>query len=181
MLSDLHSAHAEMSTRLKEDLARVTSNLTETDAERTKVAQVDTGERAAGIKERVATIKEKLAVVSDLLGDFKAEREKTATAWQQLGNIMQARRGMAAPESKSPETPPAEEGPAAAPEPADTAPETSSLTERTLAYLTNYPDGARMTELEAEFGVARIQMAKTLRKLMDEEKVEKRDMAYFTL
>jgi hypothetical protein len=38
-----------------------------------------------------------------------------------------------------------------------------------------------MTELEKEFGVARIQMARVIRNLMDENKVEKRNLLYFAV
>jgi len=48
-------------------------------------------------------------------------------------------------------------------------------------YLANHPDGTRMTELEEKFSIARIHAAKVLRNLMDNNKVEKRDMLYFAL
>ena len=175
LLSGLRSAHAAMSTHLKGELARTKSELAREGTERLEQAQTTARERLATIQERVAT-------VGELLGEFQAERQKAAAAWQQLGSIMQGKRGMTAPAAKAdPEAPSVEEGPTTAPEPADTAPATTDLSEMVLAFVAGRPDGARMTELEAEFGVARIQMARVLKGLMAEEKVEKRDMLYFAV
>lgn len=55
------------------------------------------------------------------------------------------------------------------------------LRDKVFAYLANHPDGTRLTELEGEFGVARIQTARIVRELMDGNKVEKRDLLYFTI
>ena len=55
------------------------------------------------------------------------------------------------------------------------------LRDRVLAYLADHPYGTKLTELEAEFGVARIQMAKVIRGLVDDNKVEKRDLLYFAI
>ena len=60
-------------------------------------------------------------------------------------------------------------------------PETTALNDQVLAYLADHLDGTRMTELEEKFGVARIQMARLLKELMDENKAEKRDMLYFAI
>ena len=53
--------------------------------------------------------------------------------------------------------------------------------DKVFAYLANHPDGTKLTELEKEFGVARIQMAKVLRELMDNNKVERHDHLYFAI
>ena len=158
-----------MSGQLKADLAS-------DEAGRLEQAQADLKQRQAEIKERVAT-------VSELLGGFRAESEKTAAAWQELASIMQAKRGMAVPEAKVvPEAPPAEEEAVAEVEPVEEmAPEKADLNDRVFAYLVERPDGARMTELETEFAVARIQMVQILKGLMDENRVEKRDMNYFAI
>jgi len=50
-----------------------------------------------------------------------------------------------------------------------------------FAYLANHPDGAKLVELEEEFGVARIQMAKVIRELIDDNLVDKRDLFYFVI
>lgn len=55
------------------------------------------------------------------------------------------------------------------------------LRDRVFAYLADHPDGTKLVELEEEFGVARIQIAKVIRALMDDNKVEKRDLLYFAI
>ena len=55
------------------------------------------------------------------------------------------------------------------------------LRDRVFAYLANHPDGVRLIELEEEFGVARIQIARVTRALMDDNKVEKRELLYFAI
>lgn len=55
------------------------------------------------------------------------------------------------------------------------------LRDRVFAFLSNHPDGTRLTELEEEFGIARIQIAKLIRALMDDNKAEKRNLLYFAI
>lgn len=55
------------------------------------------------------------------------------------------------------------------------------LRDEVFAYLANHPDGTKLTELEEEFRLARIQIARILRVLMDNNKVEKRDLLYFAI
>jgi len=55
------------------------------------------------------------------------------------------------------------------------------LRDRVFAYLTDHPDGTKLAKLEAEFGVSRIEMARVVRTLMDDNKTEKRELLYFTI
>ena len=55
------------------------------------------------------------------------------------------------------------------------------LRDKVLAYLAYHPDGTKLTELEEEFGAARIQIAKVIRELIDNKKVEKHDLLYFAI
>jgi len=55
------------------------------------------------------------------------------------------------------------------------------LRDRVFAYLADHPDGTKLTELEEEFSLARIQIAKIIRELIDDNKVEKRDLLYFAI
>ena len=188
LLGDFRADHEEMSARLKADLAKVEPELTQAETERVKQAQIE-------IKERVTSVRE-------LLDEFKTERDKTATAWQGLVNVMQAKRGMAAPPVAEPakeeavaKTEPVEmvkaeteaseasgeAGAMAEGESVERTPETAALNDQVLAYLADHPDGTRMTELEEEFGVARIKMARFLKGLMEDNKAEKRDMLYFVI
>ena len=60
-------------------------------------------------------------------------------------------------------------------------PETAALSDRVFEYLANHPDGTKMADLEKEFGLARIQMAKITRNLMDENKVKKQELLYLAV
>jgi len=53
------------------------------------------------------------------------------------------------------------------------------LRDRVLSYLADYPEGSRLLELEKEFGVARIRIARVSRELMDDNLVAKRELLYF--
>ncbi len=55
------------------------------------------------------------------------------------------------------------------------------LRDRVFAYLANHPDGTKLVELGEGFSLARIQVAKVIRELMDDNKVEKRDLLYFAI
>lgn len=57
----------------------------------------------------------------------------------------------------------------------------SELRDRVFAYLANHPDGTKLTELEEEFSLARIQIAKVIHGLIDDNKVEKHDLLYFAI
>ena len=60
-------------------------------------------------------------------------------------------------------------------------PPVGALRDRVFAYLADHPDGTKLVELEVEFGVSRIEMARVLRNLMDNNKVEKRELLYFAI
>jgi len=60
-------------------------------------------------------------------------------------------------------------------------PEATALRDQVFEYLANHPDGTRLVELEGEFGIARIQIAKVVRNLINENKVEKRGSLYFAI
>lgn len=55
------------------------------------------------------------------------------------------------------------------------------LRDRIFAYLADHPDGTKLAELESEFGVSRIEMARVVRALMDDNKAEKRELFYFAI
>ena len=61
------------------------------------------------------------------------------------------------------------------------APELAGLSERVFAYLANHPDGTRLAELEGEFGLSRLHAARVVGSLMDDGKVEKRELLYFAI
>ena len=104
--------------------------------------------------------------------------------WQTLTATMQAQGVGAAVEVKPAEAVAApaeeitEEGVA---EITPITPETADIRGRTFEYLANHPDGTKLVELEQEFGVSRIEMARLLKDLMAENKVEKRELLYFAI
>ena len=55
------------------------------------------------------------------------------------------------------------------------------IIDRVFTYLANHPDGTKLTELEEEFSLSRIQVVKVLHTLMDAHKIEKRDQLYFAI
>jgi hypothetical protein len=57
--------------------------------------------------------------------------------------------------------------------------EFTALSDRVFQHLANHPDGTRLTEIEREFGLGRLQAGRVVRHLMDEGKAEKRDLCYF--
>jgi len=132
-----------------------------------------------------------------MLKGFREEQAGVRDEWQKLTTTMQAKRGAPVVEVRPPEAvapppveevapPPsveevAEEEAVAHAEVAEVTPEIAVLRDQVFEYLANHPDGTRLVELEEEFGVARIQMAKVVRSLMDENKVEKRDLYYFAI
>ena len=59
--------------------------------------------------------------------------------------------------------------------------QTATLRDVVIGYLADHPNGARLTDMEREFGMARIQIAAALRGLIDDNKVQKRDLVYFAI
>jgi len=117
-----------------------------------------------------------------MLKGFNAELKKVRLElaggrdeWQIMSATMQAHRGGAPVEMKPPVEEIAEE------KAAEITPGTGDIRNQVFEYLANHPDGARLVELEQEFGVARIKMARLLKDLMDENKVEKRGLLYFAI
>ena len=55
------------------------------------------------------------------------------------------------------------------------------LRDRVFAYLADHPDGTKLIELEEEFSVERVQVARVLHNLTDDNKVEKGGLLYFAI
>ncbi len=69
--------------------------------------------------------------------------------------------------------------PRAAPPPPPGAPTT--LRDVIFTYLAEHPDGAKLTQMEQDMRIARIRIARAMRGLIDEKKVQKREMLYFAV
>ncbi len=55
----------------------------------------------------------------------------------------------------------------------------ATLRDVIFTYLAEHPDGARLTQMEQDLGMARIKLAKEMKGLIDAKKVRKRDLVYF--
>ena len=55
------------------------------------------------------------------------------------------------------------------------------IIDQVFTYLVAHPGGTRLTELEEEFGLSRIQAVKALHALADAYKIEKRGQLYFAI
>jgi hypothetical protein len=80
--------------------------------------------------------------------------------------------GKTAPAAKAASPPPAA-APAVVGEAAVT------LRDVIFTYLAEHPNGAKLTQIEQDLGVPRIQIAQAMRGLIDENKVQKRELLYF--
>jgi len=189
MLKELNSAQAAMSKELKADLAKGVANrkrevgimldgFGQVLATMGKEMKADL---AKGIADRKHEVGAMLKSFSTELKEVSSELAGGRDEWQILTATMQAQRVGAAVEVKPSEAfaAPAEE--ITEKEVAELTPETADIRHRIFEYLANHPDGTRLVELEQEFGLARIQIAKIVKSLMDENKVEKRELLYFAI
>lgn len=105
--------------------------------------------------------------------------------WQSMvGKVNAARRRSASETTVSPKPATSQHVPAAAPtakEAAEEPPELNALHDRVFEFLADHPGGSRLVEMEAELKASRFQMSRVLRNLMDENKIEKRDLLYFAI
>ena len=116
-----------------------------------------------------------------MLKEFHEEQAGVRDEWQKLTATMQSKQGGVAVAVKPPVEvkSPVEE--IAKEEAAEITSEIGDIRDRTFEYLANHPDGTKLVELEREFELARIQIARALRNLIDENKVEKRELFYFAI
>lgn len=166
-LKELDAAHASMSRELKADLAKVRPALEEEDRKRQSEAREFRGELGRAVAQGKAA-------TQALLRDFGEEQAGVRDEWQKMTATMQSKRGGVAGAVKPPIKEIAEEA-------ASMTPEIAALREKVFEYLANHPDGTKLVELAEKLGVARIQVAKVVRSLIDENKVEKRDLLYFAV
>jgi len=161
LLTEFDSAHQAMSNQLRADLAKG-------EEERLREARALKQELVRGVAEIKSAVSAQLKEFADIQAGARDE-------WQTLTATMQSKRGGVAVAVKPPVEEIAEE------EAAEITPETADIRDRAFEYLANHPDGTRLVELEQEFGVTRIEMARLLKDLINENKVEKRDMLYFAI
>jgi len=168
LLSEFDNAHNAMSQELKADLGKICPALKEEDRKRQSEAREFMGELGRVVAEGKAATQAQLKQLAEVQSGARDE-------WQILSTIMQEKRGGTMLKVKPPVEEIAEE------EVAGITPETAALRNQVFEYLANHPDGTRLVELEQEFGVARIKVARLLKNLMDENKVEKQELLYFAI
>jgi hypothetical protein len=155
--------------------SQVATMRADTDAFVGHLHKVSTGRRRA-----VAAIRADAdAFVRHLHNKVGADRRADVAAIRTLvwGGAAPARRAAPRPRAAAPPAPP----PAAPAAAKAASPGTTALRDVVFGYLADHPDGARLTDMEREFGMARIQIAKALHGLIDDNKVEKRDLLYFAI
>jgi hypothetical protein len=156
-----------MNREMRAELNKGRQALAEDERKRQSEAREFIGELGRMVAEGKAATQSLLMEFGEVQAGARDERQKLAAT-------MQSKRGGVAVAVK----PPIEE---IVEEAAEITPKTAALRDQVFEYLANHPDGTKLTELEEEFGVARIQLAKVVRSLMDENKVEKRDLLYFAI
>jgi len=136
-------------------------------------AQVRKAEVAAIAKEAAAIVKEADTFVKDLA---RGSARRHIDIW---GGVAPAKVKAAPPKPAPPVAEIPEEAPAEAP--AAEAVPAGELRDRVFSYLADHPDGAKLVEIEEALGIARIRVANVIRELIDDNKVEKREMLYFAI
>ena len=167
LLGEFDSSHNAMSKEMRAELTRGHQSLTEGERTRQSEAREFMGELGKAVAEGKAA-------TQALVRDFGEIQAGAQDEWQKMTATMQSKRGGVAVAVK----PPIEEIAEGA---AEITPETTALRGQVFEYLANHPDGTRLVGLAEEFGIARIQIAKVVRKLQDENKIEKRDLLYFAV
>jgi hypothetical protein len=160
LLGEFDSSHNAMSREMRAELSKGRQSLAKGERKRQSEAREFMGELGKAVAEGKAA-------TQALLRDFGEVQAGARDEWQKMTATIQSKRGGVGIKVK--------------PLIGEITPETTTLCNRVFEYLANHPDGTKMTELEQEFSVARIQMAKLLKDLADENKVAKRNSLYFAI
>lgn len=162
-----------MAAQLKAELAKVKSEITAAESERKNQAE--------------AEIRARKFDVSSLLEGFKKDLAETATAWRELAATIQVTRGVAvAPRPVKSSKAVAEKPPAAnvkkeMPGEKANPGKKVRLEEQILALISEHPEGIKLTEIAERTGVARIKAGNVTRMLVDEGKIIKEGLFYFSV
>jgi hypothetical protein len=160
LLGEFDSSHNAMSREMRAELSKGRQSLAKGERKRQSEAREFMGELGKAVAEGKAA-------TQALLRDFGEVQAGARDEWQKMTATIQSKRSGVGIKVK--------------PLIGAITPETTTLRNRVFEYLANHPDGTKMTELEQEFSVARIQMAKLLKDLADENKVAKRNSLYFAI
>jgi len=197
LVKGFHSIHEEMAAKLREELSEdeksrkseVKGILREAQ-ELVKDSSVARRKASGQLRKELGEYRQQIKTeTSEILNNaYKIRNEtkndlKEATAtWQEFATTMQQKRAgvKVAPKVEEAKVEVTEEAIAEV-EPAAVTPEIVELQGRVFEYIADHPDGTRMVELEREFDIARIQMVRVIRGLIDNGKAEKRDLLYFAI
>ena len=173
MLKGFDEAHATMSRGLKAELAKAVPALREAEAERKRKG-------AQEIVQRRSDVKAMKGDVATMIKEFaRLDAERRAEVWGVV-----APQKVEVPLPKVEVAPPVEipeEEAIAQAVPIEVTPETVALRDQVFEYLASHPDGTRLVELEREFWLPRLQMARVIKSLIEENKAEKRGPLYFAI
>lgn len=165
MLKDLAKEDArrasEVASNMRSTVTTIRSNVADMLKELAKEDARRASEVNSNMRSAVATIRSDVAdMLKDLAKEDDERRSEVAAIHKMVWGKAPAKTAVAPPK---------------------TAPPVGELRDKVFAYLADHPDGTKLVELEEEFGVSRIQMARVVRALMDNNKVEKRELLYFAI
>ena len=193
--AEFDKAHQEMADNLRAELAKFKTELDAAEGDRKSVDQAEVREREGAVR--------------DMLGEFRREQEEASTAWKELLAGMQALRekvtitGLGEAEAaveistveEAIEAEEAIEKDAAADEKPEEALEAepeealeealeeekeNELEQDVVTLLEDHPNGLKMVEIADALGVEQWRsMIPVIRRLLDDEEVEKIDSTYF--
>lgn len=172
-IQQLNRTHRAMARQLRSNLAQYRSDLkvgvsTELTAlgkaHQAMTRQLRSG-LAKGRADRARAEARRSAEVNAWIKEVATAHAGARQAWQDLTATMHAKRngGVAVAEREA------------------VGEEIVSRSKRLFEYLAQHPDGTRLAELQEQFGMKRFEATRTVRRLMDEGKVEKRDLLYFAV
>lgn len=155
-LRELDEAHHTLAQQQRADLGKGRRDLTQAEAQRQSQVNAWTKEVAAA-------------------------HAGAQAAWQELCATMAAKRGGAVAAAPPHAAEEGEEEAVSRAQVGMVTPEFASLTDTVLEHLSSHPEGTRLTELQADFGMNRFEAARAVRRLLDQGRAEKRDLLYFAI
>ena len=193
--SDLHRfgtdrlrATRDQNARLRrshQDLtAGVTTQLRQLHAGRLTMAGQQRTRLAANSAEVVQQERRRAAAARTWLAGVHSENAAVHDAWRNTTAQMSAKRSGATLQTRAEARP---QQPVAQPDIANQDPPASPTGEagehllagRITAAVAGHPEGIRLSELERELGISRIQLGRVVNGLISDGKVQKRDLTYF--
>lgn len=201
-LKELDRAHQVMSRLQRTDLARGQADLTQGVATQLggfriahqTMARQKQADLARGRRDLAQSDARRKYEVNSWVNVIGAIRSECHDEWQKISHTLSNKRGTKVAEARpamarpvqrlAPAPPPeeiAEEEAVSRAGMVEVTPEIAALSNKVFGFLADHPDGARLVELEQEFTLGRLQAARVIRTLMDENHVEKRGLLYFAI